>query len=176
MSKDEHHVHLRIDKLRTMQHHCSLTGTTQTNVNILVVFIKSSRTPLHIITTAHLEVLIVSLSLPLLSAMVVNCATLAGSMLTKFPWHSEADLQHHFLWFNEILVLSLSCNFPLSTHTLAFCRRMPLGMTAGGIHFLRQEGKGRLSAVSSAHRLWGPKLCPSSFPGKTGLLLTVPPS
>lgn len=86
-----------INYLRTMQRHCSLTGATQTNVNILVVCIKSSRTPLHVITTAHLEVPIMSLSLPLLSATGVNCATLAGSTLTKSPWHSEADLQHHFL-------------------------------------------------------------------------------
>ena len=118
MSKDEHHVHLRTDKLRTMRRHWGLTGATQTNVNLLAVLIKSARTPLHVTTTAHLEVPIMSLSLPPLSAVVVNCATLAGSTLTKSPWNSEADLQHHFLWFNEILVLSLSCNFPLSTHTL----------------------------------------------------------
>ena len=142
MSKDEHHVHLRTDKLRTMRRHWGLTGATQTNVNLLAVLIKSARTPLHVTITAHLEVPIMSLSLPPLSAVVVNCATLAGSTVTKSPWNSEADLQHHFLWFNEILVLSLSCNFPLSTHTLAFYCRMPLGMTAGSIHVLRQGGKG----------------------------------
>ena len=131
-----------INYLRTMQLHCSLSGATPTNAIRLVVFIKSERTPLHVITTALLEAPIMSLSLSLLSAMVVNCATLAGFTLTKSPWHLEADLQHHFLWFNEILVLGLSCNFTLSTNSLTLYCRMPLEMTASSIDFLWQEGKG----------------------------------
>lgn len=157
---------------RTMQHPCSLTGATQSNVNILEVSIKFSRTSLYDIRTALLEALIVSPSLSLLSATVVNCATSARSASTKASLGAYrqissitfVDLMKFSSWaWVVILLCQHSC-----WHCTAGCSRK----------WLPAERRKRRcqSAVFSAYQLCDPKLCLSSFVCKMGLLLMVPTS
>lgn len=127
--KDEHRVHLKIDKhLRTMRLHCpAWLSATQTNANLLGVFIKSSRTPLHVITAVLLEVPIWHFPLPLLSAMVVVCL-LAQIPVTKSPSTQKqissitsSDLMKFLSWDWVVI-------FTLSTNSLTlYCRGLGNG-------------------------------------------------